>query len=175
MRVGQGKGGQISPRVHRDWGGRFIGTAATVPASLVAKGWTAFVNTLSPHSGAGTNGLSNALAFIINPPGNPLTAVSSISPSCTVAGGAVAFTLTVTGTNFVMNADPTQASQVLWGEGGTQTTLATVSGGSATQITAALNITPVPRARKAVWNGFDTPGPNAARGDMSEGHDPPQR
>src|SRR5260370_4601467 len=91
--------------------------AATVPASLVAKPGTAFVNTLSPHSGAGTNGLSNPLAFIINPPGNPLPAVSFISPSCTVAGGA-AFTPTNTGTNFVVKAEPTQTLHVRWSGGG---------------------------------------------------------
>jgi len=90
-----------------------LGITATVPASLVAKPGTAFVNTLQPHSGAGTNGLSNPLAFIINPPGNPLPAVSSLSPACAVAGGA-AFSLTVTGSNFLPTSDPSGGSQVLW-------------------------------------------------------------
>jgi len=60
-----------------------LGTSATatVPASLVATAGTATVNTLSPHSGAGTNGLSNSIAFIITPAGNPLPTISSISPS----------------------------------------------------------------------------------------------
>ena len=101
----------IATVVTTDTSGNVTGITATVPASLVAKAGTAFVNTLSPHSGAGTNGLSNPVAFIINPPGNPLPAISSISPSCAIAGGA-GFTLTVTGSNFVMNSDPTQASQV---------------------------------------------------------------
>src|SRR5260370_13577041 len=120
--VVQWNGGTLATQVQTDSSGNVLGITATVPASLVPNPGTAFVNTLSPHSGAGTNGLSHPLAFIINPPGNPLPAVSFISPSCTVAGGA-AFTLTVTGTNFVMNADPTQASQVLWSVGGAQTTL----------------------------------------------------
>ncbi len=74
--VVQWNGGTITTQVQTDSGGNVIGITATVPASLVAKPGTAFVNTLSPHSGAGTNGLSNPLAFIINPPGNPLPAVS---------------------------------------------------------------------------------------------------
>src|SRR5258707_15846107 len=94
-----------------DRGDKVIGITATVPASLVAKPGTAFVNTMSPHSGAGTNGLSNPLAFIINPPGNPLPAVSFISPTCTVPGGA-ASTFTPSGTNIVLKADSPQASPV---------------------------------------------------------------
>src|SRR6266851_4081988 len=167
--VVQWNGGTIATQVQTDSGGNVIGITATVPASLVAKPGTAFVNTLSPHSGAGTNGLSNPLAFIINPPGNPLPAVSSISPSCTVAGGAVAFTLTVTGTNFVMNADPTQASQVLWGAGGTQTTLATVSGGSATQIQATVSSTLIASAGTANVSVFNPPAPQAGSGNGGGG------
>src|SRR6266852_4091822 len=98
--VVQWNGGTIATQVQTDSAGNITGVTATVPASLVAKPGTAFVQTLSPHSGAGTNGLSNTLAFIINPAGNPLPAVSSQSPSCAVAGGA-AFTLTVTGSNFL--------------------------------------------------------------------------
>ncbi len=166
--VVQWNGGTIATQVQTDSGGNVIGITATVPASLVAKPGTAFVNTLSPHSGAGTNGLSNPLAFIINPPGNPLPAVSSISPSCTVAGGA-AFTLTVTGTNFVMNADPTQASQVLWGAGGTQTTLATVSGGSATQIQATVSSTLIASAGTANVSVFNPPAQQAGSGNGGGG------
>jgi len=114
--VVQWNGQTIPTQVQTDANGNVLGITATVAASLVAKPATAFVNTLQPHSGAGTNGLSNPLAFIINPPGNPLPAISTIAPSCAVAGGA-GFTLTVTGTNFVVNADPMQASQVLWGSG----------------------------------------------------------
>src|SRR6202049_1063940 len=94
--VVQWNGGTIPTQLQTDSSGNVIGITATVPASLVAKAGTAFVNTLSPHSGAGTNGLSNPVAFIINSPGNPLPAVSSLSPSCAVAGGA-GFSLTVTG------------------------------------------------------------------------------
>src|ERR1043166_6136520 len=40
---------------------------AAVPANLIAAPGTATVNTLSPHSGSGTNGLSNSIALIIKP------------------------------------------------------------------------------------------------------------
>ena len=71
------------------WNGKTIASkyvsatqvTATVPAALIAKPGTAFVNTLQPHSGAGTNGLSNTLSFMINPAGNPVPAITSISPS----------------------------------------------------------------------------------------------
>src|SRR5271157_4848277 len=43
---------------------------ATVPANLVAKVGTAYVNTYTPQSGTGMNGLSNSLAFLIT--GRPI-------------------------------------------------------------------------------------------------------
>src|SRR5258708_34958664 len=98
--VVQWNGGTIATQVQTDSGGNVIGITATVPASLVAKPGTAFVNTLSPHSGSGTNGLSNPLAFIINPPGNPLPAVSSISPTWAVAARGAALYSTVAATTF---------------------------------------------------------------------------
>src|ERR1700687_3458091 len=96
--VVQWNGGTIATQVQTNSNGNVLGITATVPASLVAKPGTAFVQTLSPHSGSGTNGLSNPLAFIIKPSGNPLPAVSSMSASCTVAGVA-AFSLTCSGSN----------------------------------------------------------------------------
>jgi hypothetical protein len=140
--VVQWNGQPLATTLPTDTSGNVLGTSATatVPASLVATAGTAYVNTLSPHSGAGTNGLSNSIAFIITPAGNPLPTISSISPSCAVAGSA-AFTLTVTGTNFVSTSDPLTSSQVLWAAGmsGTQTTLATVGAPSATQIQATVS------------------------------------
>src|SRR5208282_3160905 len=70
--------------------------SATVPAALVASAGTATVITANPFSGTGNNGLSNPLTFIINPPGNPVPAISMISPNTAVAGSA-AVTLTITG------------------------------------------------------------------------------
>lgn len=168
--VVQWNGGTIATQVQTDSAGNVIGITATVPASLVAKPGTAFVNTLSPHSGAGTNGLSNPLAFIINPPGNPLPAVSSLSPSCTVAGGA-AFSLTVTGSNFLPASDPSGGSQVLWraGAGGTQTILATVGSTSTTQIQATVTNTLIASPGTANVSVFNPPAPQAGSGNGGGG------
>jgi hypothetical protein len=169
--VVQWNGQTIATQVQTDSSGNVLGITATVPASLVAKPGTAFVNTLSPHSGAGTNGLSNPLAFIINPPGNPLPTVSSISPTCAVAGSA-AFSLTVTGTNFVMNADATQASQVLWGAGGSQTTLTGTSVTSATQIQTTVSGALVANAGTANVSVFNPPAAQAGSGNGGGGTSP---
>jgi len=161
----------IATVVTTDASGNVTGITATVPASLVAKAGTAFVNTLSPHSGAGTNGLSNPVAFIINPPGNPLPAISSISPSCAIAGGA-GFTLTVTGSNFVMNSDPTQASQVLWGTGGSQTTLTGTSVTSTSQIQTSVTSALIASGGTANVSVFNPPATQAGSGNGGGGTSP---
>jgi hypothetical protein len=166
--VVQWNGGTIPTQVQTDSNGNVLGITATVPASLVAKSGTAFVNTLQPHSGAGTNGLSNPLAFIINPPGNPLPSVSSLSPSCVVAASA-AFSLTVTGSNFLPTSDPSGGSQVLWSAGGTQTTLTSASGGTATQVQAMVPSTLVANAGAASVSVFNPPAPNAGTGNGGGG------
>ena len=84
---------------------------ATVSAALIAKPGTAFVNTLSPHSGTGTNGLSNTLSFIVNPAANPVPSISSISPNAAAAGDPT-FTLTINGSSFLPTSDPSNGSQV---------------------------------------------------------------
>ena len=58
-----------------------LGVTATVPAALVAKPGTATVITQNPFSGAGNNGLSNPVTFIINPPPNPVPTLTSIAPA----------------------------------------------------------------------------------------------
>jgi hypothetical protein len=165
--VVQWNGQTIATQVLTNSAGSVTGITATVPASLVAKPGTAYVSTLSPHSGAGTNGLSNPLAFIINPAGNPLPAVSSISPSCAVAGGA-AFSLTVTGSNFLPTSDPSGGSQVLWGAGATQTKLTIVSISSATQIQATVSSALIASQgtvdRTANVSVFNPPAPQAGSG-----------
>jgi WD40-like Beta Propeller Repeat len=169
--VVQWNGQTIATQVQTDANGNVTGITATVTAALVAKPGTAFVNTLQPHSGAGTNGLSNPLAFTINPPGNPLPVVSAngLSPSCAVAGGA-AFTLIVTGTNFLPTSDPSGGSQVLWGTvpSGTQTTLTTVSA-STTQVQATVSSALIAAAGMANVSVFNPPAPNAGTGNGGGG------
>jgi hypothetical protein len=141
--VVQWNGKTIATKVSTDSAGNVTGITGTVTAALVAKPGTAFVNTLSPASGAGNNGLSNSLAFIVNPPGSALPTITSMSPTSAAAGSA-SFTLTVNGTNFLPTSDPSGGSQVNWNVGATQTTLC---GGSAvpcvstssTQIQATVN------------------------------------
>jgi len=93
--------------------GNVVSVTAVVPAALTAKAGTHFIQTVQPHSGSGTNGLSNAVAFEVFPPPNPVPAITSISPN-TVAAGSADLPVTIVGTNFLANADPTQSSQVHW-------------------------------------------------------------
>jgi trimeric autotransporter adhesin len=134
--VVQWNGKTIATQVQTDVNGNVIGITGTVTAALVAKPGTAFVNTLSLASGAGNNGLSNSIAFIINPAATALPTVSSLSPT-SAAAGAAAFTLTVNGTNFLPTSDPSGGSQVHWNLGATQSTLPIVSI-SSTQIQATV-------------------------------------
>jgi hypothetical protein len=158
--VVQWNGATIPTKVQMDSAGNVTGISATVSAALVAKPGTAFVNTLSPHSGAGTNGLSNPLSFIITPPANPLPTVTSISPSCAVAGGS-AFTLTVAGSNFLPTSDPSGGSQVNWNTSATQNTLPIVNI-SSSQIQATVSSTLISSIGTAAVTVFNPPAPQSS-------------
>jgi hypothetical protein len=110
---------------------------ATITADMVAKPGIVNINTLSPASGAGQNGLSNPMAFNINPPRNLAPTLSSISPNAVVAGPFTPLSITLTGSNFISNSDPNFASQVNWASGATTTKL-TVGTITATQIQATV-------------------------------------
>jgi hypothetical protein len=99
---------------------------ATVPAALIAKPGVVTIITLNPAYGAGQNGLSNPVAFIINPPPNPIPVLTNLSQNTSPAStpGSLPLTITLTGANFLANSDPTQASQVNWSMGGAQRKLA---------------------------------------------------
>jgi N-acetylneuraminic acid mutarotase len=120
---------------------------ALVPASDIATAGTATVTVMNPTPGGGTSG---ALTFTIE---NPLPTASSLSPSSATAGGA-AFTLTVTGTNFVTS------STVLWNGAGLETKYA-----SATQLTASVPASDIAKAGKATVTVVNpTPGGGASSG-----------
>ena len=106
--------------------GNILGNIATanISADLVAKPGVVNINTLGPAYGAGQNGLSNPMAFNINPPKNPVPTLTGVSPNAAVAAPAADLSITLTGTNFISNADPTMASQVNWASGATTTKLA---------------------------------------------------
>jgi len=143
--VVQWNGKTLKTTVPVDSTGTVIGSIVTavVPASLVANPGVATIITVNPASGAGQNGLSNPFAITINPPPNPLPTLTAITPNALVAGAA-AQSLTLTGTNFLSNSDPTQASQVNWTVGGTMTKL-TMGTITSTQISAT-----IPAAQLAV-------------------------
>src|SRR6185503_11613719 len=94
-------------------------TAAIAAADVAAQG-TASVTVFTPTPGGGT---SAARTFTINA---PVPTLSTLTPASVTAPGG-AFTLTVTGTNFVA------ASQVRWNGAARTTTFV-----SATQLTAAV-------------------------------------
>jgi hypothetical protein len=137
--VVQWNGKNIPTTVTTNSAGSVLSVTATVSAALVAKPGVATIITLNPATSATNNGLSNPIAFIINPPANPLPTLTSISPNTSPASTSASQTLsiTLTGTNFLANADPTQASQVNWSMGGTQTKL-TVASITSTQIQATV-------------------------------------
>ena len=147
----------IPTTVTLDANGNVTLITATVSASLIAKTGSASVQTLSPHSGAGTNGLSNPINFIINPPPNPVPTLSGISPNSAPAGSP-SLTLTITGSNFLPTSDPSGGSKVNWNAGPTQTTL-TASSISASSIQATVNASLLSTAGCAVVTVFNPPAP----------------
>jgi hypothetical protein len=117
---------------------------ASVPYSLIANAGTAYVNTFTPQSGTGNNGLSNALTFIIYGAPNPSPTLSSISP--TSAGYCDPTTtkcanipITLTGTNFLPASQNGGSSVTFTGvaTGGIETAV-TVTGTSSTQLNATI-------------------------------------
>jgi hypothetical protein len=137
-----------------------LSVTATVPAALVVKPGTATVITQNPFSGAGNNGLSNPVTFIINPPPNPVPTLTAISPATIAACGTSCtnLTLDLQGTNFITSSDPTQVSQVRWTAGATQTTLATTSV-TATDIKATVPGSLISAAGTAMVTVFNPPVP----------------
>ena len=121
--------------------------AASVPASNIATTGTASITVMSPTPGGGT---SSGLTFTIN---NPRPEVTSLSPSSATAGGA-AFTLTVTGTNFI------SSSTVQWKGTGLTTTYV-----SDTELTASVPASDIATAGMAAVTVMNpTPGGGTSRG-----------
>ena len=114
-----------------EWNGSGLATTyvsstsltALIPASALTSAGTANVTVQNPTPGGGTSG---TLKFTISTPPNPVPTVTLLSPSSAQAGGP-AFTLTVTGTQFI------STSQVLWNSGPVTTTYV-----SSTSLTAQI-------------------------------------
>ncbi|MGC2105834.1 MAG: hypothetical protein WA647_12070 [Candidatus Acidiferrum sp.] len=135
--------------------GTVISVTAVVPAAMTAKPGTYFVQTVQPHSGAGMNGLSNALSFVVFPPGNSIPKITSITPN-TAAAGSASVGLTITGTNFLLTSDPTGGSQAFWNSSTTQTAL-TVTNITATQIQATVPASLLATAGSATVTAYNGP------------------
>jgi len=162
LTVSAGAGGGYVAQSVVQWNGKTIPTTvvstttltATVSADLIAKPGTNFVQTLSPHSGTGTNGLSNVLSFLVNPPANPIPTVTSMTPTSATAGGA-SFTLSVNGSNFLPTSDPSGGSQVRFNLGPTQTSLPVLNI-SSSQIQATVDSSLLVNATTAPVTGIVT-------------------
>jgi WD40-like Beta Propeller Repeat len=137
-----------------------LSVTAVVPAALVAKPGTATVITQNPFSGAGNNGLSNPVTFIINALPNPVPTLTAIAPATIAACGTSCtnLTLDLQGTNFITSSDPTQVSQVRWTAGATQTTLVTTNV-TATDIKATVPGSLISAAGTAMVTVFNPPVP----------------
>jgi hypothetical protein len=139
--------------------GDVVSVSAVVPSSMTAKAGTAFVQTVQPHSGTGTNGLSNPLAFEIFPPPNPVPTITSVMPNTAPAGSA-AQAITITGTNFLStpsSTSPPGGSQVLWNTT-TQTNL-TPTNITSTQIQVTVPVTLLANAGNATVTVYNPPAP----------------
>ncbi len=138
---------------------------ATITAADIAKVGHANVNTFTPQSGSGRNGLSNSVVFVITAPPNPVPTITSISPDHTAAGGP-AFTMTIAGSNFLTGSGGAGGSVVQWNPvgGGSQSNL-TPSSISATQIMVTIPATLIATAGSAVVTVFNpAPGGGTSPG-----------
>src|ERR1700686_2129078 len=159
-------GTKLDTKINYDSSGTIVtSVSALVKAALVVKPGTATVITQNPFSGAGNNGLSNPVTFIINPPPNPIPTLTSIAPTSMAACGSSCtnLTLDLQGTNFIASStDPTQVSQVRWTAGATQTTLATTSV-TATDIKATVPGSLISTAGTAMVTVFNPPVPQTTQ------------
>ncbi len=116
---------------------------ATVPANLVAKVGTAYVNTYTPQSGTGMNGLSNSIAFLIYGTPNPAPVVTSVTPntaaSCGSSCGNASVKITIAGSDFLPTSTNGASTVQFTGlsTNGVPTTISTTSTTS-TQIQAVI-------------------------------------
>jgi WD40-like Beta Propeller Repeat len=155
-----------------DSAGDVVQVSAVIPANLVATAGKASILTHNPFSGAGNNGLSNPLNFIINPTvqPNPIPLLQSLNPN-NIAAGSAAFTMTLTGANFVTNSDPAQAAAVFWNSTSTSLPITAGTVPTSTQINVTVPASLVTAAGAAnvfVVNPPNTAGtPPAGGGGMS--------
>jgi hypothetical protein len=136
---------------------------AEIKAADIANPGQATVNTFTPQTGPGQNGLSNTLIFKINPEPNPLPQITSISPDHATAGGPD-FTMTITGSDFLTGSGGSGSSVVQWNPvGGGQTNL-TPTSISATEISVTIPAILIANAGSAIVTVFNPPASNGGGG-----------
>lgn len=172
--VVQWNGKPLKTTVAVDSTGAALGNLVTavVPAAMVAKPGVATILTVNPASGAGNNGLSNTITFIINNQPNQVPAVSSISAACAVVGSALP--LAVTGTNFMDgSAGSSQVSTLNWTLGSSQfqftVPAATITSAHITVTIPAADIAIAGTATVTAYNPPSLPVPNVAGSTGSGG------
>jgi WD40 repeat protein len=115
--------------------------SAAVPYSFLAKPGNVYVDTLTPQTGSGQNGLSNALTFIVYGAPNPFPTLSGVSPNSTAtcSSKCANVSITVTGTNFIPTSQNGGSSVTFTGAatGGVEKAL-NVTSISSTQIVASI-------------------------------------
>jgi uncharacterized protein (TIGR03437 family) len=122
---------------------------AQITAADLATAGTFTIDVFDPPPGGGA---SNALNFTVTQP-NPVPQIASLNPNSATAGGA-AFTLTVTGANFVNGA------VVRWNNADRNTNFV-----SATQLTAAIPANDIATTGTATVTVFNpAPGGGASNG-----------
>lgn len=118
-----------------------ITITAIVPAALIAKSGTAYVNTFTPQSGTGQNGLSNSLAFLIYGAPNLAPSLSGIAPASTPVclSKCANVVVTLAGTNFLPSSTngPSKATFTGLATGGIETAI-NIQSTSATEIKAVI-------------------------------------
>ena len=148
--------------------GAITALTAAITAGDIANPGTAMVNTLSPHKSGTDNGLSNSIAFVIRPAGNPVPAITSISPASAPACGTSCadFTLTISGSNFLPSNNSTGPSSVRWNNGPSESTL-TVTSATSTQIQATVPGNLISAAGTATVTVFnEPPGGGGSNGEI---------
>jgi hypothetical protein len=133
---------------------------ATVPAALIAKPGTAFVNTFFPQSGSGQNGLSNSLSFLVFGAPNPVPTLTSVTPNsvpvCTSKCSNLAITLA--GTDFLPSSTNGSSTATFTGlaTSGIETAI-NITSISATQIIASVPASYLTSADTARINVINPP------------------
>ena len=133
---------------------------AVVPAALIAKSGTAYINTFTPQSGTGQNGLSNALAFLIYGSPNPVPSLSNISPTSSpvCASKCANVNITLTGTNFLQTSTNGASKVTYTGIATSQNeTAINIQSISSTQIVAVIPGTYLATADTAKINVINPP------------------